>query len=404
MDLARFVVEAVVLEGRSYREVAKAHGVSKSWVAKIVGRYRSGGEEAIKPRSKAAHRVPHRTPPEVEDAIVRLRKELDEGGFDAGAQTIHYHLSQQQVSVPSVTTIWRVLRRRGFVVPQPHKRPRSSWVRFEASLPNECWQSDVTAWKLADESEVEIVNFLDDYSRVAVASRVFRVMTALRVVEVFRSAGEKWGLPAALLTDNGCVYTTWHRGGSNAMQTELLGLGIEFKHSRPYHPQTCGKVERFHQTLKKFLDKQPPAGSLKQLQSQIDRFITYYNDVRPHRAKGRKTPRSAFDGRDKARPSGPKLSIGSGVRVRHDRIDSGGTVTLRHGGKLHHIGVGRDHRHARVTMLISGLQIRIITQDGELIRELTLDPNKIYQGTGRPPGPPKGRLLGPRKTKASTMA
>lgn len=399
MDLARYVVEAVVLEGRSYREVAKAHGVSKSWVAKIVGRYRLGGYEAIKPRPKTAHRIPHRTPPEIENEIVRLRKELLDKGFDAGAESIHYHLELLGNSTPSITTIWRVLRRRGFVVPQPHKRPRSSWIRFEAFLPNELWQSDVTVVKLADASDVEIVNFLDDFSRVALASKAFRVTTASKVLEVFRAAGEKWGLPAALLTDNGCVYTTWHRGGSNVMQTELLELGIEFKHSRPYHPQTCGKVERFHQTLKKFLVAQPRAHSVRQLQSQIDRFLDYYNEVRPHRAKGRRTPLSAFQERDKARPSGPKVKIGTGVRVRHDRIDKGGKVTLRHAGRMYHIGVGWDHRGKRVTMLIDQLEIRIVSNDGELLRHFMLDPNKVYQGTGLPPGPPKGRKLGPRNKK-----
>ena len=396
MDLARYVVEAVVLEGRSYRDVAGAHGVSKSWVAKLVARYREGGYEAIAPRSKTAHRIPHRTAPDLENEIVALRKQLEEQGFDHGAQTIHYHLEQRHPEVPSVTTIWRVLRRRGFVVPQPHKRPKSSWIRFEAQLPNECWQSDVTMYRLADGSEVEILNFEDDYSRVVVASRVFKVTTASKVVEVFHQAGQKWGLPAALLTDNGCIYTTWHRGGSNVVQTELLAQGIELKHSRPYHPQTCGKVERFHQTLKKFLDKQPRANSIQQLQVQVDRFIAYYNEVRPHRAKGRKPPILAFNGRDKARPAGPKVVIGSGVRVRHDRVDKGGKVTLRHSGKLHHIGIGWDHRGKRVTMLIHGLHIKVISSDGELLREFMLDPSKIYQGTGLPPGPPKGRKLGPR--------
>jgi transposase len=150
MDLARYVVDAVVLEGRSYREVARAHGVSKSWVGKLVGRYREGGYGAIEPRSRAAKRVPHRVPDEVEDEIVGLRKELAELGLDAGACTIHYHLGLRRAQVPSVSTIWRVLRRRGFVVPQPHKRPRSSWMRFEAKLPNECWQSDVIHWRLGD--------------------------------------------------------------------------------------------------------------------------------------------------------------------------------------------------------------------------------------------------------------
>jgi transposase len=148
VDLARYVVDAVVLEGRSYREVATAHGVSKSYVGKLVVRFRGGGYEAIAPRSRAPGRIPHRTPDALEDEIAALRKGLADLGLDAGALTIHYHLGPVHEQVPSVSTIWRVLRRRGFVTPQPHKRPRSSWIRFEAQLPNECWQSDVTHRRL----------------------------------------------------------------------------------------------------------------------------------------------------------------------------------------------------------------------------------------------------------------
>jgi len=382
MDLARYVVDAVVLEGRSYREVARAHGVSKSWVGKLVGRFRAGGYPAIEPRSRAAKRIPHRTPDALEDEIVALRKELAELGLDAGAATIHYHLGTRHEAVPSVSTIWRVLRRRGFVTPQPHKRPRSSWIRFEARLPNECWQSDVTRWRLGDGTEVEIVNFIDDHTRLAVAARVLGTATAPRVLQVFRAAGERWGLPAALLTDNGCVYTTWHRGGPNVMQTELLALGIEFRHSRPYHPQTCGKVERFHQTMKAFLAKQPKVGTIAELQAQVDRFVAYYNEVRPHRARERRPPRVAFEARDKARPSGPMIRVGAGVRVRRDRIDKNGKVTLRHRTRLHHIGVGHAHKGKRVIMLVDGLNVRVVSQDGELLRQLTLDPTRDYQPQG----------------------
>ena len=175
MELARYVVDAVVLEERSYREVARAQGVSKSWVAELVARYREGGYEAVAAKSKAAKKVANRTRDEVEDTIVRLRKELTEKSFDAGAQTIHYHLSLSSPAPPSTSTIWRVLKRRGFVPPQPHKRPRSSYVRFEAALPNETWQADVTFFSLANESKVEILNFLDDFSRVCVASKVLAV-------------------------------------------------------------------------------------------------------------------------------------------------------------------------------------------------------------------------------------
>jgi transposase InsO family protein len=382
MDLARYVVDAVVVEGRSYREVARAHGVSKSWVGKLVGRFRAGGYPATQPRSRAAKRIPHRTPDALEDEIVALRKELAELGVDAGAATIHYHLSKRHQAVPSVSTIWRVLRRRGFVTPQPHKRPRSSWIRFEARLPNECWQSDVTHWRLGDGTEAEIVNFIDDHSRLAVAARVLGTATAPRVLQVFRAAGERWGLPAALLTDNGCVYTTWHRGGPNVMQTELLALGIDYRHSRPYHPQTCGKVERLHQTMKAFLSRQRPAGSLAELQAQVDRFVAYYNEIRPHRANGRRTPLEAFGARDKARPSGPKIRVGAGVRVRRDRIDNNGKVTLRHRSRLHHIGVGHAHKGKRVIMLVDGLDVRVVSVDGELLRQLTLDPDRDYQPQG----------------------
>jgi transposase InsO family protein len=379
MDLARYVVDAVVLEGRSYREVARSHGVSKSWVGKLVARFREGGYAATEPRSRAPRTIPHRTPAELEDQIVALRKELAEQGLDAGAETIHYHLAPRCDRVPSVSTIWRVLRRRGFVTPQPHKRPRSSWVRFEAQLPNECWQSDVTHWALADGTGVEIVNFIDDHSRLAVGSRALGTATAPKVLEVFRQAGACWGFPAALLTDNGCVYTTWHRGGPNLMQTELLARGIEYRHSSPYHPQTCGKVERFHQTMKAFLARQAKPASIRQLQVQVNRFVSYYNEVRPHRATGRRTPRTAFDARDRARPSGPKIEVGAGVRVRRDRIDKVGRVTLRHRARLHHIGVGRAHRGRRVILLVDGLDVRVVTEDGELLRHLTLDPSLDYQ-------------------------
>ncbi|MEO7803155.1 MAG: hypothetical protein ABIS18_01555, partial [Actinomycetota bacterium] len=111
----------------------------------------------------------------------------------------------------------------------------------------------------------------------------------------------------------------------------------------------------------------------------------------------------AFDARDKARPSGCKIEIGAGVRVREDKIDKGGKVTLRYRTRIHHIGIGTEHAGKRVVMLIDGLDVRVLTRDGEKLRHLTLDPNRDYQPMGRPPGPPKGRLLGPRDKKASTM-
>lgn len=382
MDLGRFVVDAVVLEGRSCRDVARSHGVSKSWVAKLVARYREGSYAAIAPRSKAANKVANKSSAELEDRVVSLRKELTDQGFDAGAQTIHYHLGLSDPSPPSVSTIWRILKRRGFITPQPHKRPKSSYISFEATLPNETWQSDVTVFELKDGAKVEICNFLDDFSRVCVASKVLGVTSAPDIVATLYEAGSVWGLPASLLTDNGCIYTAAYRHGYSAMESELFYLGIDYKHSRPYHPQTCGKVERFHQTLKKFLRKQPPAETIPELQTQVDRFVAYYNEVRPHRAKGRKTPRSAFDSRAKARPITREWSFTRELRVRHDKVDRHGVVTIRYKSKLHHIGMGRARAGTRIILLVAGRNIRIITTEGELLRELELDPSRDYQPQG----------------------
>jgi transposase InsO family protein len=382
VELARYVVDAVVVEGRSMRAVAREHGVSKSWVHTLVGRYRAGGYDALAPRSKSARCVANRTSDEVEDRIVGLRKELIDQGFDCGAHTIHYHLSLSDPSPPSVSTIWRVLKRRGFITPQPHKRPKSSYIRFEAGLPNQSWQSDVTFYELKDGSKVEILNFLDDFSRVCVASRVLATTSSPDVVATLYEAGRAWGLPASLLTDNGAVFTAAYRGGYSAMESELFHLGVTYKHSRPYHPQTCGKVERFHQTLKKFLNKQKKARSVVELQAQVDRFIAYYNDIRPHRAKGRTTPRAAFDSRAKAKPRQPDPIYTRELRVRHDRIDQHGTVTIRYQSKLHHIGMGRALNGTRVILLVAGRQIRVLDEQGELLRELVLDPRRDYQPRG----------------------
>lgn len=247
MDLAGYVVRAVVLEGRSVAEVVAEHGVSRSWLYELLARYRQGGEEGLTPGSKRPHRSPTAVPARLEEEIVALRKALSDEGLDAGAATIQWHLSRRRRrQVPSVSTIWRVLARRGFVTPQPHKRPRSSYVRFEAELPNECWQADATHWRLADGTSVEILNVIDDYSRVCLASVAFRTIKAADVTTTFFRAAERWGLPASVLTDNGAVFTAAPRGGTCLMETELARLGIAYKHPRPYHPQTCGKVCEHH--------------------------------------------------------------------------------------------------------------------------------------------------------------
>lgn len=379
MDKGRFLVETHLRTGRPIAELAAAHGLHRSWLYKLLARYRGEGEAGLVPRSRRPHRSPTRIADRHEETIVALRKELADAGLDAGAATIHHHLGRRQSEVPSVSTIWRVLKARGFVTPQPHKRPRSSWRRFEAELPNECWQADVTHVALADGTFLEVLNVVDDHSRLCVESRAFRTTRSPDVVRALHRAAERWGYPEALLTDNGAIFTASARGNdAGAVESELLSLGIRSKHSRPYHPQTCGKVERFHQTLKKYLAKQEPAATKKQLQVQLDRFVAYYNTVRPHRALGRRTPAEAFATRERSFPRGPRIDC-AGYRVRHDRVSKSGNVTLRHKGRLHHIGVGAAYKGWRVVLLVAGRDIRILGLDGAPLRHLKLDPTKDYQ-------------------------
>ena len=380
MDLANYCVNAVLVEGRSVRAVAQATGTTKSWVHRHVQLFREGGAEALEPRRRGPKRPPALTAPEVEDEIVWWRKHLDDAGFDAGARTIHYHLSQVHDEVPHVSTIHRVLRRRGLVLDQPQKRPRSSWVRFEAALANECWQSDMTHWHVG-EKKVEILHFIDDCSRAVLSSLVVPVASAADVVELFYATAQRWGLPASVLTDNGAIYTAAYRGASTGLEIDLAALGIDCKHGKPYHPQTQGKIERYHKTLKKWLAAQDEFDSEAALQRGVDFFAGYYNEIRPHQAHGR-PPLAVYAERDKASPSIEGRRISPETKVRRDRIDAFGTVTLRYRSNFHHIGVGRAHKSKRILMLVADLDVRILDTDGALLRHLTLDPSRDYQPMG----------------------
>jgi transposase InsO family protein len=384
MSKAQLVITAVVVEGRSKSAVARDYEMSRAWVQQLVKRYETEGARAFEPHSRRPHHNPRAVRAELEDKVLRLRKSLDKRGYDAGAATIAEHLARDPAvtDVPAVSTIWRILKRRGFVVAQPQKRPRSSWKRFAAEQPNQLWQADVTHWHLADHRVVEILNILDDHSRLAIASHTRPVTRGPDVVDDFLAAFTQWGTPATVLTDNGAIFTAKQRGdGRTALEITLGELGIRYSHSRPYHPQTCGKVERFHQTLKKHLRAQRPAATIAELQHHIDGFIAYYNSVRPHRALHRRTPIQAFNARPKAFPTG--YQIPPHYRLRHDRIDAAGVITLRYNSRLHHIGLSKHLRGTNVTVLIDDRDIRVLHRaTGHLIRKLILDPTRDYQPRG----------------------
>lgn len=393
MSRARLVITAVTVEKRPVSEVARSYGVARSWIYTLLARYRAEGDAAFEPRSRRPETSPRAIRPELTDLIVRLRKELAGQGLDAGPVTIAWHLEHNHQARVSPATISRYLTRHGLVVPEPRKRPKSSYIRFQAEQPNECWQADFTHYPLAGGTGTEILTWLDDHSRYALSVTAHDRVTGPAVLLAFRAACAEHGVPASTLTDNGMVFTTrlsGGRGGRNGLEHELRRLGVKQKNGKPNHPQTQGKVERFQQTMKNWLRARPAQPvTLADLQSLLDAFASIYNTRRPHRSlPGRATPATAYAARPKASPGDRAADTHN--RVRTDRIDSTGIVTLRHNGRLHHIGIGRPHAGTRVLLLVQDLHIRVINADtGELLRELVLNPDRDYQPTGRPSGWPK---------------
>ena len=297
MSMARLVVTAVRVEGRSISAVARDYQVSRRWVHELLRRYDTQGEAGLEPRSRRPHHSPHATSAEAEQQIITLRKQLADQGLDAGACTIAYHLTQRHGHAPAPATIWRILTRRGFVAPQPRKRPRSSWKRFEADQPTSagrptsptgCWPlvwrlRSSTSWTTTPASPWPVI----------LASHARPIFKAADVLASVTSAISTYGLPAAVLTDNGAVFAGRPRGGGRvALEVTLTSLGVSVRHSRPYHPQTCGKAERFHQTLKQWLARHPRAATTIQLQGQLDTFRpTTTPSARTERWAGARRPR-----------------------------------------------------------------------------------------------------------------
>jgi transposase InsO family protein len=386
MSKHRVAVLKVVSKQLSVTAAAAEYGISRGHLHRLLRRYRGGGLEAVEPRSRRPHTSPQGTSDAVRGRIVALRIELTAGGLDAGPATIAWHLEREELPAPSTSTIRRILGAAGLVVPEPRKRPRSSWIRFEASAPNEVWQSDFTHWRLVDGSEVEIISWLDDHARYLLACAAFRRVSGDDVVATFTAAGDAHGWPAATLTDNGAVYTSRFTGGRNGFEYLLAYLGIRQKNGAPGHPQTQGKIERFHQTLKRWLGRRPAARTLGELQAQLDAFRLAYNEQRPHRAVGRITPGEAYRAMPKAIAAGSRA--GGHFRLRYDTADGKGTITLRRAGRLHHLNIGAAFARRRVLAIVDEQEVTVVALDtGEILSTHLIEPDRRYwRNQRRDPG------------------
>jgi transposase InsO family protein len=368
MSLRRLIVE-IDPKSVNVTRFCEEHGISTWFFWDLRRRYAANGEAALGPGSHVAHRIANKTPPEIEDLIVAKRKELVDAGLDAGAETIVWHLRGLD-GLPSASTVTRILRRRGFVTPEPSKAPKHAHRSFTAERANDCWQLDDTWWQLADGTEVKILNVVDDHSRLLVASRATTGTSGTFTLETLADAAVVLGWPNRVLSDNAKAFR-------HVLGDALRPMGIGVGHSRPYHPQTCGKVERFHQTLKRWLRKQQPARTLAALQAQLDTFARIYNTERPHRSLGREqTPATVWAAAPKNGPADQPL--GEPTHTYRGVINGG----VLWAGSRWQIGIGMKHDTQRAIAIITGLNCHVFI-DGRLERQLELDPTRRYQPTGK---------------------
>lgn len=355
-------------------EFCRRRNISRETFYKYRRRFRDGGIEGLQELSRRPLTSPGQTAVEVEDLIVLRRKQLIEQGRDHGAQSIVWSLQRAGVTVPSVSTVWQILTRRGAITPQSQKRPKSATKRFVFSRPNECWQSDWTGWALADGSPAGIAGSLDDHSRYVPALRACGGDADAGLVwDVMLAGIAECGIPSMSLSDNGIVYTGRFHAHESAFEINLRALGVRTINSAPSHPQTCGKIERFWQTLKKWLSARDPATTIEELNVQLEQFRTFYNHQRPHRALNGATPAEVFGATAKARPAERPLPAPVVVSRRTVGHTSGYVfvapykvnVGLRWGG--HDCDIIRDGEHITI---LSGTT---------LVRSFTADPTRSYQ-------------------------
>ena len=366
--------------------------VSRQTFYKWRRRFGQDGLAGLQEQSRRPNSSPGQTAAAVEEAVLRKRKQLREQGLDHGPQSIVWTLERDEMTVPSRSTVWRILTRHGLIVAQPQKRPKSATKRFCFSRPNECWQSDWTQWNLADGTEVAIAGSLDDHSRYVPALRAgIGHGTAELVWSVMLDGITECGIPAMSLADNGMVYTGRLHAFEAAFEANLRALGTHTINSTPSHPQTCGKIERFWQTLKKWLRAHPTPATLDELNALLDQFRDFYNHHRPHRALRGATPADAFTATEKARPADRPLPAPVFVS-RH--------TVGQHSGKLHiapyRVNVGLRWAAHNCDVVRQGDHIAIFSGT-TLVRALTADPTRSYQ-----PSAPNTRTYRTREPKPSS--
>jgi transposase InsO family protein len=349
--------------------------ISRQTFYKFRRRFNQEGLTGLEDRSRRPVSCPGQTSAAVEEVVLRRRKQLLEDGGDHGPQSIQWSLQRDEhPDVPSRSTIWRILTRHGLITRQPQKRPKSATKRFCFTRPNECWQSDWTQWQLADGSMVAIAGSIDDHSRYLTGLQPAPGAGSTPLVWSVMLAGiTECGIPAMSLTDNGIMYTGRLRRYEAAFEVNLRALGTHTINSTPYHPQTCGKIERFWQTLKKWLRARPTPATIDDLKALLDQFRAFYNHRRPHRALRGATPAEAFAATAPAQPAIDPLPAPIFV-TRHTVGEKSGNLFV----PPYKVNVGLRWAGHQCDSIRHGDHIAIFS-GAVLVRAFTADPTRNYQ-------------------------
>jgi len=379
---------ALAGEIENVAEFCRRHQISRVTFYKWRARFAAQGLAGLQELSRRPRSCPRATDAQVVQQVLGCRLELLGAGCDHGPQSIVWALQRQGVAaVPSRATVARILNRHGLIDPQPHKRPKSATKRFTFSRPNECWQSDWTQWSLADGGAVAIAGTVDDHSRYLTGlAAAPGCATAALVWSVMLTGITECGIPAMSLTDNGLVYTGRWRGFESAFEANLRTLGTHTINSAPGHPQTCGKIERFWQTLKKWLHAQPPPATVAELNDQLEAFRQFYNHHRPHRALRGATPAEAFTATNTARPADRPLPAPVFVTCHTVGHKSGNLFV-----PPYKVNVGLRWAGHQCHAIRDGETITVFSGT-TLVRAFTADPTRNYQ-----PGDKKTRTYRTRE-------
>lgn len=350
------------------------NGITRTTYYEFKKRFEAGGLEALVPRSRRPHTSPSATSPEVMAQVIQKRAQLLGEGWDAGAVSIRSWLLRDGLQPPSARTIHRILVNHGLVEPQPRKRPRNSFRRFEKSRANECWQMDGHDWWLADGTKVTVLRVQDDCTRQIMASRAATSENITDVWACIQTAVDRHGAPAMFLTDNGSAFSQRRtRGTMNEIEARLRLTGVLPVTSSISHPQTCGKKEREWSTLDRWLSARPLAKTLADLQTQLDAYDLIFNHHRPHQAHGGKTPAERYAEVDKAAAAGTPLA--APMQVNHVKVRRNGVIDL---GRKAKMSIGNQWAGATVTVMREDPAIAIF-HDDQLLEFIHLDPNREYQ-------------------------